>query len=140
QLFFFPLANKTYVAVARSRAARPLGMNEDAHPVLRGLYVTILIVVQFSLFKMMSVTVEMRHAPFLGWIDDLSAPDPTNIFDLFGLISFDPRTVPVLGSFLQLRIWPAIMCVTICGLIMLNRAPVDPTQKVVFNCMPIVVG
>src|SRR5262245_25996889 len=140
ELFFFPLANKTYVAVARSRAARPLGMNEDAHPALRGLYITILILVQGSLLKVMFVTVEMRHAPFLGWIDDLSAPDPTNLFDLFGLIPFDPTTVPVLGSFLHLGIWPAIMCVTIWGLIRLNRAPVDPTQKVIFNWMPIIVG
>lgn len=140
QLFFFPLANQTYAAVAKKTAARPLGINEDAHPVLRGLYVTILILVQFSLYKVLFVTVEMRHAPFLGWINDLSAPDPTNIFDLLGLIPFDPTTVPVFGSFLHLGIWPAIMCATIWVLIKLNRPPVDPTQKVIFNWMPIVVG
>jgi len=140
QLFFFPLANKTYVAVAKSRTVRPLGMNEHVNPILRGLYIVILILVQGSLLKVLFVTVEMRQAPFLGWIDDLSVPDPTNVFDLFGLIPFDPRTVPVLGSFLHLGIWPAIMCVTIWALIKLNRAPADPTQKVIFNWMPIIVG
>ena len=140
QLIFFPLANKTYAAVAKTRAARPLDMSDHVNPLLRGLYVTILILVQFSLFKVLFVTVEMRHAPFLGWIGDLSMPDPTNIFDLFGLMPFDPATVPMLGSFLVLGIWPAIMCVTIWMLIKLNRAPVDPTQKVIFNWMPIVVG
>jgi len=140
QLFFFPLANKTYAAVAKSRTARPLGMNEHVNPNLRGLYILILSLVQLSLLKVLFVTVEMRHAPFLGWIDDLSEPDPTNIFDLFRLIPFDPATVPVLGSFLHLGIWPAIMCVAIWVLIKLNRAPIDPTQKVIFNWMPIVVG
>src|SRR5262249_2355128 len=84
--------------------------------------------------------VEMRHAPFFGWIDDLSAPDPTNIFALFGLLPFDPTTLPVLGSYLQLGMWPAIMCVATWVLIKLHQAPTDPTQKVIFNWMPIVVG
>jgi YidC/Oxa1 family membrane protein insertase len=140
QLLFFPLANKTYATVAKRRAVRPLGMSDHVNPLLRGLYVTILLLVQFSLYKVLFVTVEMRHAPFLGWIDDLSAPDPTNIFNPFESMPFEPTTVPVLGPFLHLGIWPAIMCVTMWVLIKLNRAPVDPTQKVIFNWMPIIVG
>src|SRR2546430_60333 len=140
QLLLFPLANKTYATVVKRRTIRALGMNEQVHPVLKGLYVAILLMVQFSLLKVLFVTVEMRHAPFFGWIHDLSVPDPTNIFDLFGLIPFDPTALPVLGSFLHLGIWPAIMCLSMWAVIKLNRAPVDPTQKVIFNWMPIVVG
>ena len=57
----------------------------------------------FSLYKVLFVTIEMRHAPFFGWIQDLSAPDPTNLFNLFGLIPFDPTQLPVLGHFLHAR-------------------------------------
>jgi YidC/Oxa1 family membrane protein insertase len=135
QLLFFPLANKSYATVAK----RKLGMNEQVHPILRSIYIAILLVVQFSLLKVLWATVEMRHASF-GWINDLSVTDPTNVFDLFGLIPFDPTALPVFGSFLHLGIWPAIMCLTTWAVIKLNRAPVDPTQKVIFNWMPIVVG
>jgi YidC/Oxa1 family membrane protein insertase len=136
QLLFFPLANKSYATVAK----RKLGMSEQVHPILRGIYIAILLMVQFSLLKVLSATVETRQAPFFGWINDLSVPDPTNVFDLFGLIPFDPTRLPVLGSFLNLGIWPAIMCLTTWAVIRLNRAPVDPTQKVLFNWMPIIVG
>jgi YidC/Oxa1 family membrane protein insertase len=140
QLLFFPLAIKSYAAVAQRRAVRPLGMNEQVHPILRGTYIVVLLMMQFSLLKVLWVTVELRHAPFFGWITDLSVTDPTNVFDLFGLTRFDPTTLPVLGSFLKLGIWPAIMCLTMWAAIKLNRAPIDPTQKVIFNWMPIVVG
>jgi YidC/Oxa1 family membrane protein insertase len=136
QLLFFPLASKSYATVAK----RKLGMNEQLSPILRSMYIAILIVLQFSLLKVLLVTVEMRQAPFFGWINDLSAPDPTNVFNLFGSIPFDPTALPVFGSFLHLGIWPAIMCLTMWAAIRLNRAPVDPTQKVIFNWMPIVVG
>jgi YidC/Oxa1 family membrane protein insertase len=79
----------------------------------------------------------MRHAPFYGWIHDLSAPDPTNIFTLFGLLP-DPSVVPLLGSFLHLGIWPAIMGVTMWVQMKLNPAPPDPTQQVIFNWMPLI--
>ena len=68
--------------------------------------IAIQIPVFFSLYKVLFITIEMRHAPFFGWIHDLSAPDPTNIFTLFGLIPWDPTTLPVLGSFLHLGFWP----------------------------------
>jgi YidC/Oxa1 family membrane protein insertase len=77
----------------------------------------------------------MRHAPFFGWIHDLSAPDPTNVFNLFGLIPFDPS---MYSSFLHLGIWPLIMGVTMWVQMKLNPAPPDPAQKVMFDWMPII--
>jgi YidC/Oxa1 family membrane protein insertase len=139
QLLFFPITNKSYATVARRRAVRPLAINEKVDRTLRGIYIAILTMVQFSLIKVLMVTIEMRHASF-GWINDLSAPDPTNVFDLFGLTLFDPATLPVLGSFLHLGIWPAIVCFTMWVVLRLNRAPIDPTQKVIFNWMPIFAG
>jgi YidC/Oxa1 family membrane protein insertase len=84
------------------------------------------------------VTIEMRHAPFYGWIHDLSAADPTNIFTLGGLIPFDPTVVPMIGSFLHLGFWPAIMGVTMWVQMKLNPAPPDPAQQVIFNWMPVI--
>jgi YidC/Oxa1 family membrane protein insertase len=139
QLLFFPIANKTYATVAKLRAGQA-GENTKVQRIARPLYVAIQLVVQFSLYKILFVTIEMRHAPFFGWIDDLSAADPTNIFHLFGLIPSGPTTLPVLGSFLQLGIWPAIMGVAMWMLIKLNRAPADPTQKIFFNWTPIIVS
>jgi YidC/Oxa1 family membrane protein insertase len=92
----------------------------------------------FSLYKVLFVTIEMRHAPFYGWIKDLSAPDPTNIFTLFGLIHWDPTIVPLIGHFLVLGIWPLIMGVTMWVQMKLNPAPPDPTQKMIFDWMPII--
>ena len=89
----------------------------------------------FSLYKVLFVTIEMRHAPFYGWIHDLSAGDPTNIFNLFGLIPFDPA---LYSSFLHLGLWPAIMGVTMWVQMKLNPAPPDPTQQIIFNWMPLI--
>jgi YidC/Oxa1 family membrane protein insertase len=91
----------------------------------------------FSLYKVLFVTIEMRHAPFFGWIKDLSAPDPTSVFNLFGLLPFDPATVPVVGHFLMLGAWPLIMGVTMWFQMKLNPAPPDPVQAKVFAWMPI---
>jgi YidC/Oxa1 family membrane protein insertase len=84
------------------------------------------------------VTIEMRHAPFFGWIHDLSAPDPTNIFTLFGLIPIDPTILPVVGPFLHLGLWPLIMGVTMWVQMKLNPAPPDPAQAMIFNWMPLI--
>src|SRR5262249_47725219 len=81
------------------------------------------------------VTIEMRHAPFYGWIHDLSAGDPTNIFNLFGLIPFDPA---VDSSFLHLRAWPAILGVAMLGQLKLNPAPPDPTHPLILHRMPLI--
>src|SRR5262249_54163728 len=84
------------------------------------------------------ITIEMRHAPFFGWIQDLSAPDPTTVFNLFGLIPWDPSHVPLIGSFLLLGAWPLIMGVTMWVQMKLNPPPPDPTQQIIFDWMPVI--
>ena len=81
-----------------------------------------------------------RHAPFYGWIKDLSAPDPTTIFNLFGLIPFDPVAVfgPHIGAYLMLGVWPIIMGITMWFQMKLNPTPPDPTQKMIFDWMPLI--
>jgi YidC/Oxa1 family membrane protein insertase len=160
KLAFFPLANKSYASMAKMKAVQPqmlairerfpddkvkqqqemmeLYKREKINPVAGCLPIAIQIPVFFSLYKVLFVTIEMRHAPFYGWIKDLSAPDPTNIFTLFGLIPWDPTHLPLIGSFLVLGIWPLIMGVTMWVQMKLNPAPPDPTQKMIFDWMPII--
>jgi YidC/Oxa1 family membrane protein insertase len=102
------------------------------------LPILIQIPVFFALYKVLFVTIEMRHAPFFGWIRDLSAPDPTSIFNLFGLIPFDPATVPFIGSFLMLGAWPILMGITMFLQMRLNPMPPDPTQAMLFTWMPVI--
>ncbi len=159
KLLFFPLANKSYASMAKMKAVQPemamikeryagdkmkqqqammeLYKKEQINPIAGCLPIAIQIPVFFSLYKVLFITIEMRHAPFYGWIQDLSAPDPTNIFSLFGLIP-DPTVLPLFGSFLHLGIWPAIMGVTMWVQMKLNPAPPDPTQQVIFNWMPLI--
>ena len=111
---------------------------EKINPVAGCLPILIQIPVFFALYKVLFVTIEMRHAPFYGWIKDLSAPDPTNIFNLFGLIPYDPTTLPVFGPYLHLGIWPIIMGITMWVQMKLNPAPPDPTQKMIFDWMPLI--
>jgi len=89
----------------------------------------------FSLYKVIFVTIEMRQAPFFGWIHDLSAPDPTNVFNLFGLIPFDPGT---LSPFLHVGAWPLIMGVSMYLQQKLNPSPPDPVQARMFQLMPVI--
>jgi YidC/Oxa1 family membrane protein insertase len=160
KLLFFPLANKSYASMAKMKAVQPelamirerygddkmkqqqammeLYKKQKINPVAGCLPIAIQIPVFFSLYKVLFITLEMRHAPFYGWIHDLSAPDPTNIFTLFGMIPFDPTVLPLVGSFLHLGIWPAIMGVTMWVQMKLNPAPPDPTQQMIFNWMPII--
>jgi YidC/Oxa1 family membrane protein insertase len=91
----------------------------------------------FSLYKVLFITIEMRHAPFYGWIKDLSAPDPTNVFNLFGLLPFDPTQVPVIGHLLAIGIWPLIMGFTMWAQMKLNPPPPDPVQAKMFAWMPV---
>ena len=81
---------------------------------------------------MLFVTIEMRHAPFFGWIHDLSAPDPTSFANLFGLLAFTPPTILAIGA------WPLIMGVTMFLQQKLNPQPVDPVQARMFMLLPIV--
>ena len=83
----------------------------------------------FSLYKVLFITIEMRQAPFFGWIKDLSAPDPTNVFNLFGLIPFDPTRCRWSATSWHLALWPLIMGVTMLFQMKLNPAPPDPAQQ-----------
>src|SRR5690349_10397818 len=134
KIAFFWLANKSYASMAKMKAVQPqmamikeryvddrakqqqammeLYKKEQINPAAGCLPIAIQIPVFFSLYKVLFITIEMRHAPFYGWIHDLSAPDPTNIFTLFGLIPIDPTILPVVGPFLHLGLWPLIMGVT----------------------------
>ncbi|HET7910935.1 MAG TPA: membrane protein insertase YidC [Pseudolabrys sp.] len=160
KIIFFPLANKSYASMAKMKAVQPQMMalreryaddkakqqqelmelykREKINPLAGCLPIVIQIPVFFSLYKVLFVTIEMRHAPFFGWIHDLSAQDPTNIFNLFGLIPFDPTLLPLIGHFLHLGIWPLIMGITMWIQMKLNPAPPDPTQAMIFNWMPLI--
>ncbi|MGB8183916.1 MAG: membrane protein insertase YidC [Pseudolabrys sp.] len=160
KIAFFPLANKSYASMAKMKAVQPqmtalreryaddkakqqqelmeLYKREKINPLAGCLPIAIQIPVFFSLYKVLFVTIEMRHAPFFGWIHDLSAQDPTNIFNLFGLIPVDPTILPVIGQFLHLGAWPLIMGVTMWAQMKLNPAPPDPTQQMIFNWMPLI--
>jgi YidC/Oxa1 family membrane protein insertase len=157
---FLPLANKSYASMAKMKAVQPkmaeikerypddkmkqqqammeLYKAEKINPLAGCLPIAVQIPVFFSLYKVLFITIEMRHAPFFGWIHDLSAPDPTNIFTLFGLIPIDPTTIPMIGSFLHLGVWPLIMGVTMWAQMKLNPQQPDPTQAMIFNWMPVI--
>ena len=152
KLLMFPLANKSYRAMSQMKRLHPkiaemrekfgddkMKMNQEVmefykkekvNPVSGCLPVVLQIPIFFSLYKVLFVTIEMRHAPFFGWIHDLSAPDPTNIFTLFGLIPFEAPT------FLHLGVWPLIMGATMIIQQKLNPPPSDPAQAKVIAMMP----
>lgn len=152
KLLMYPLANKSFTAMSRMKLLMPkvkelqelykddkLKMNtammelykkEKVNPMSGCLPILIQIPVFFSLYKVLFVTIEMRHAPFFGWIADLSAPDPTNIFTLLGLLQWNPP------AFLHIGIWPLIMCVTMVIQQKLNPKPTDPVQAAVISYMP----
>jgi YidC/Oxa1 family membrane protein insertase len=160
KIIFFPLANKSYASMAKMKAIQPqmteirerfaddkmkqqqammeLYKQQKINPLAGCLPIVIQIPVFFALYKVLFITIEMRHAPFYGWIHDLSAQDPTNIFTLFGLIHWDPTVLPIIGQFLHLGVWPLIMGVTMWVQMKLNPAPPDPTQKMIFDWMPII--
>jgi len=160
KLLFFPLANKSYASMAKMKSVQPqlqalkerypddkvkqqqemmeIYKKEKINPIAGCLPVAIQIPVFFSLYKVLFVTIEMRHAPFYGWIRDLSSPDPTNVFTLFGLLHYDPTQLPVFGHYLALGIWPLIMGVTMWVQMKLNPTPPDPTQQLIFSWMPVI--
>lgn len=154
KLAMFPLANKSYASMGKMKKLQPqiqalqarfgddkmrlqqemmaLYKAEKVNPVSGCLPILIQIPVFFALYKVLFVTIEMRHAPFYGWIHDLSAQDPTNIFTLFGLIAWNPP------SFMHLGIWPLIMGVTMWLQQKLNPQPTDPVQAKMMSFLPIV--
>ncbi|WP_416352838.1 membrane protein insertase YidC [Nitratireductor aquibiodomus] len=154
KLIFFPLANKSYKSMANMKKVQPAMMEirekyaddkmkqqqammelykkEKINPIAGCWPILIQIPVFFALYKVLYVTIEMRHAPFFGWIQDLSAPDPTSIFNLFGLLPYD---VP---AFLLIGVWPLIMGITMFLQMRMNPTPPDPTQAMIFNWMPVI--
>jgi YidC/Oxa1 family membrane protein insertase len=157
---FFPLASRSYKSMAAMRRVQPemksiqdrfkddraaqqtammeLYKKEKINPLSGCWPVLIQVPVFFSLYTVIFISLEMRHAPFFGWIVDLAAPDPTNIFTLFGLIPWNPTALPLLGTFLHLGIWPVIMGITMWVQMKLNPPPPDPTQAMIFNWMPVI--
>ncbi len=153
KLIFFPLANKSYVAMSKMKKLQPkmtelreqygddkaklnqemmaLYKKEKANPAAGCLPILIQIPVFFALYKVLFVTIEMRHAPFFGWIQDLSAPDPTSLFNLFGLIPWDPP------GFLMIGVWPLLMGISMFLQQKLNPQPADPVQAKIFLFMPL---
>ena len=117
---FFPLASKSYLSMAKMKTVQPkmkaiqeqyaddkakqqqeimeLYKREKINPVSGCLPVVLQIPVFFSLYKVLFVAIEMRQAPFFGWIKDLASPDPTNVFTLFGLLHYDPTQMPMVGT------------------------------------------
>ncbi|MFM9889125.1 MAG: membrane protein insertase YidC [Rickettsiales bacterium] len=152
KLVLFPLANKSLTSMARTKQLMPkvtelrerygkdkMKMNQEimalykrekVNPAAGCLPLLLQIPVFLALYRVLFVTIEMRQAPFFGWIHDLSAPDPTNIFTVFGLIPWDAP------HFLHLGIWPMVMCVTMVIQQRLNPKPADEVQAMVMNYMP----
>ena len=157
KIAFFPLANKSYRSMSRLKKLQPkmveirdrykddrqrqnqammeLYKKEGANPMSGCFPILIQIPVFFALYKVLFVTIEMRHAPFFGWVQDLSAPDPLGILILFGLIPWD---VPQALAIVNIGIWPIIMGLTMFLQQKLNPQPADPMQAKIFMVLPIV--
>ncbi len=153
KLAVFPLANKSYASMSKMKKLQPemaklkelypddrmkqqqgmmeLYKREKVSPISGCLPVVVQIPVFFSLYKVILTSIELRHAPFFGWVHDLSAADPTNLFNLFGLIPWSPP------HFLILGVWPILMGVTMWVQMRLNPTPPDPVQASLFNWMPV---
>ena len=150
----FPLANKSYRSMAKMRTLAPkvealkekygedkvalnremmaLYKKEKVNPGAGCLPILLQFPILFGLYKVLMISIEMRQAPFWGWIHDMSAPDPTNLFTLFGVLSWDPP------SFLCLGLWPLIMGATMVLQQKMGPTPADPTQAQVMMIMPII--
>jgi YidC/Oxa1 family membrane protein insertase len=153
RMLFFPLANYSFRSMAKMKALQPemvrlkevhkedkmklqqemmsLYKKEKVNPASGCLPVLIQIPFFFAIYKMLFISLEMRHQPFFGWIKDLSAQDPTSIFNVFGLIPWDPP------SFLVIGIWPILMGLSMWVQQKLNPAPTDPIQAKIFAFFPI---
>jgi len=121
--------------VKQQQAIMELYKREKVNPLTGCVPQLLVIPVFFSLYKVFFVTIEMRQAPFYGWIHDLAAPDPTSIINLFGLLPFHPPSF--IPAFLSIGIWPILMGITQWVQTKLNPAPADPIQARMFGLMPI---
>ncbi|MES1151090.1 MAG: membrane protein insertase YidC, partial [Dongia sp.] len=162
----FPLANKSYTSMSKMKTLQPkmaelkekygddkqrintemmaLYKREKVNPAAGCLPMFIQIPVFYSLYKLFNITIEMRHQPFFGWIHDLSAPDPTSVLNLFGLIPWHPAEfahvagIGIVITYLSIGIWPLIMGFTMWAQMRLNPTPPDPVQARMFQIMPII--
>lgn len=150
---FYPLASKSYASMGKMKKLQPeiaaikerfaddqnrqrqaqmeLFQKEKVNPMAGCWPMLLQIPVFFALYKVLYIAIEMRQAPFFGWIQDLSAPDPTSLFNLFGLIPFDPP------QFLMIGVWPILMGITQFIQMRLNPAPADKIQAMIFGWMPV---
>jgi YidC/Oxa1 family membrane protein insertase len=161
KLVLFPLADKSYESMAKMKKIAPeveklkakhkddpakqqqemmaLYGKEKINPMMGCVPMLIQIPIFYSLYKVLTVTIEMRHAPFFGWIVDLSAPEPTTLFNLFGLIPWDPATLPLLGaSIAHLGLWPLLYGFTMWLTTAMNPPVGDPIQQKIFQFFPII--
>ncbi|MBI2717963.1 MAG: membrane protein insertase YidC [Rhizobiales bacterium] len=150
----FPLANKSYASMSKMKKLQPeiaklkelypddrvkqqqgmmeLYKREKVSPLSGCLPVLVQVPVFFSLYKVILTSIELRQAPFYGWIHDLSAPDPTSFANLFGLLPFTPPAMLMIG------VWPLLMGITMWLQMRLNPTPPDPVQASLFNWMPVI--
>ena len=150
----FPLANKSYASMSKMKKLQPemeklkqqypddkmkqqqgmmeLYKKEKVSPLSGCLPIVVQIPIFFALYKVILTSIELRHAPFFGWIQDLSAPDPTSLFNLFGLIPWTPPQMLMIG------VWPLLMGITMWIQMRLNPTPPDPIQASLFNWMPVI--
>ena len=155
RILFFPLNNYSFKSMAKMKVLQPetlrikelykddvkrtqqemmaLYKREKVNPLSGCLPILIQIPIFFAVYKMLFVTLEMRHAPFFGWIKDLSAADPTTLFNLFGLIPWEPP------SFLMIGVWPILMGITMYFQMKLNPTPPDPIQAKIFAFFPLIM-
>ena len=170
RLIMFPLANKSYESMSKMRTLQPqmealkkkhpddpaaqqkelmaLYQKEKVNPLAGCLPLLLQIPVFYAVYKMLSVTIEMRHQPFFGWLQDLSAPDPTNILNLFGLIPWDPASTPLIGTFLAagsnggftlgISVLAIIYGLTMWLQMAMSPPAPDPMQRRIFAFMPLV--
>ncbi|MGH7021714.1 MAG: membrane protein insertase YidC, partial [Brevundimonas sp.] len=164
KLIMFPLANKSYESLSKMRTLQPkmeeikkkfkdhpqkqqqetmaLYQREKINPLAGCLPILVQIPVFFALYKVLFVTIEMRHAPFFGWIRDLSARDPSTVWNLFGAIPWDPATLPLVGSLLNgplhLGVLPIVYGLTMWLQQSMNPPAQDPMQRQIFAFLPFV--
>jgi YidC/Oxa1 family membrane protein insertase len=154
----FPLAYKSFVSMSRMKQLQPemeaikercgedkqkmqqeminLYKTKKVNPAAGCLPILVQIPIFFSLYKVFFVTLELRHAPFILWIDDLSAPDPTSILNLFGLLPYSVDSLPAFLALFSIGVFPVLMGITMWMQQKLNPAPTDPTQAQIFAIMP----
>jgi YidC/Oxa1 family membrane protein insertase len=163
KLALFPLANKSFESMTKMKKVQPkveelrarhkddpaklqqetmaLYQREKINPLTGCLPMLIQIPILYSLYKVLTVTIEMRHAPFFGWIRDLSARDPTTIWNLFGALPYDPSHWAMVGPILDGQLHLSVLALLYGFSMWLSQAmnpPVgDPTQRMIFQLMPV---